>query len=125
MLIARGREDAACRPRERARADAIRRDGVPPVAIFLGADRLVHQTAVDPQVAGVEPVGCEQGGGEELFQQHDDRDLVAIGPVEAFEAVNERLLDVTRGDHDVRKIAVGRVQGELQVGLLGSGRQAG
>src|SRR5207244_12832243 len=63
MLIARGREDAACRPRERARADAIRRDGVPPVAMFLGADRLVHQTAVDPQVAGVEPVGCEQGGG--------------------------------------------------------------
>ena len=60
-----------------------------------------------------------------LVGQQDDRHLVALGVVEGVDRRPEAVLHRDRRDDDPRGLAVAAVEGVLQVGLLGLGRQAG
>ena len=60
-----------------------------------------------------------------LVGEEDHRDLVALGVVEGVDGRPEAVLHRDRRDHHPRRLAVAAVEGVLQVGLLGLGRQAG
>ena len=63
--------------------------------------------------------------GEVEVAQDDDRGLVLLGQVEGAVAGLEALLDRAGRDHDPWELAVRGVEHELEVRLLGAGRQTG
>src|SRR5205807_5820837 len=59
-----------------------------------------------------------------LVQENDDRDVVPVSPIESLEGVVEYLLEISRSNDDVGKLAVRGVKREAKVALLLAGRES-
>ena len=112
---------AAARSRQRHRRHAVRRHGV----AHIGAGNFLGDAARadEGEVGG--PFDCGARLAHELVGQHDGRRLQRFGeigrPLRGEHAVADRL----RRQHQMRRVAVHAVDGDVQIGLFGLGRNAG
>ena len=111
----------ARRARDRHRRHAGRRVGVTLVVLGIGFG---HQ-ALGREVDVIRPIDHDPGLTERLVRQHDDGRLQRFGqmhrPLRGQQAVGNR----QRRGHDMRRVAVQPVDGDVEVALLRLGGDAG
>ena len=93
------------------------------VTLAFGVDRrpltsCEELAAIDLVPRQLELVDRRVDRRELLIREHDDRHLVALGPVERREGVLIALPKIARCDDDVREVALRRMERELKVALL-------